>query len=203
MAKLQTEQPVKNAEIITLAFHVDYWNYLGWKDEFSSKEFSQRQSRYSDTFGLDSIYTPQMVVDGKSQFTGSSYQKALSEIGKATSSNKGEVKLSLEKGLLNPNLKINISGLDTKENSDVFLAIAEDNLSTNVRRGENGGKKLNHISVVRSLVSLGNAAAGEKNFQMEKTLELNSNWKKENLNLVVFVQNKTSKNIAAVGKAAL
>lgn len=186
-----------------MAFHVDYWNYLGWRDEFSSAEYSRRQSGYSRAFKLGSIYTPQMVVDGKSQFSGGRYLTALTEIGKAANENKGEVKLSLEEGLLNPSLKVEISGLNTKEDSDVFLAIAEDNLSTNVKRGENGGKKLNHISVVRNLVPLGNIAAGEKTFEAEKPLELNPNWNKKNLKLVVFVQNKNSKNIAAVGKKTL
>lgn len=203
MAKLQTEQPVKNAEIITLAFHVDYWNYLGWKDEFSSAEFSQRQSNYSGAFKLGSIYTPQMVVDGKSQFTGSGYSKALTEIGKAANENKGEVKLKVQEELLNPSVKVDISGLDIKEDSDVLLAVAEDNLSTSVKRGENGGKKLNHISVVRNLVPLGNVAVGDKTFETEKTVRLNPNWDKKNLKLVVFVQNKSSKNIAAVGETKL
>lgn len=203
MAKLQTEQPVKNAEIITLAFHVDYWNYLGWKDEFSSAEYSQRQSSYSGAFNLDGVYTPQMVVDGKSQFSGGRFSTALTEIGKAANQNKGEVRLSVEDGLLNPNLKVDISGLNTKEDSNVYLAVAEDDLSTNVRRGENGGKILKHMSVVRNLVPLGSVAAGAKTFETEKAVQLNPNWKKKNLNLVVFVQNKTSKNIAAVGKTKL
>ncbi len=203
LAKLQIEQPIKNAEIITLAFHVDYWNYLGWKDEFSSAEYSRRQSGYSNAFGLNNIYTPQMIVDGQSQFTGSGYEKALTEIGKAANENKGEVKLSLEEGLLKPNLKVEISGLDTKEGSDVFLAIAEDNLTNNIKRGENSGKTLSHMSVVRNLLRIGTVAAGEKTFETEKSVELNSAWKQKNLNLVVFVQNKNSKNIAAVGKTAI
>jgi hypothetical protein len=203
LAKLQTEQPVKNAEIITLAFHVDYWNYLGWRDEFSSAEYSRRQSGYSRAFKLGSIYTPQMVVDGKYEFTGSGYSKALTEIGKAANENKGEVKLKVQEELLNPSVKVYISGLNLKEDSEVLLAVAEDNLSTSVKRGENGGKKLNHISVVRNLVPLGNIAVGDKTFETEKTVQLNPNWDKKNLKLVVFVQNKNSKNIAAVGETKL
>ncbi len=65
LSQLEKQQPNGEAEIITLALHVDYWNYLGWKDEFSSKQFSERQSGYAERFKLDSIYTPQMVVDGQ------------------------------------------------------------------------------------------------------------------------------------------
>lgn len=203
MAKLQTEQPVKNTEIVTLAFHVDYWNYLGWKDPFSSETFSQRQRNYVRAFDLDSSYTPQMVVDGKYEFTGGRYATALSEIGKSSANKKGEVALSVKEELLDPSLNVKISGLNIKEDSDVLLAIAEDNLTTNVKRGENGGKKLNHISVVRNLVQLGTVRTGEKTFDVEKNIKINSDWKKENLNLVVFVQNKTSKNVAAIGKTKL
>src|SRR5688500_5386821 len=70
LARLESEQPVKDVEIVPLALHVDYWNYLGWRDEFSSNAFSQRQNGYAKRFKLDSIYTPQMVVDGQKQFTG-------------------------------------------------------------------------------------------------------------------------------------
>ncbi len=203
MAKLQTEQPVRDAEIITLAFHVDYWNYLGWKDPFSSETFSQRQRNYVRAFGLDGSYTPQMVVDGKFEFTGSRYDTALADIGKSVANKKGEVSLSVKEELLNPSLSVKISGLNITEDSDVMLAIAEDNLTTNVKRGENGGKQLNHISVVRNLVSLGTIKTGEKTFETEKSVKINSDWKKEKLNFVVFVQNKTSKNIAAVGKTKL
>src|SRR5687768_4382247 len=71
LARLENEQPDKNAEIIALAFHVDYWNYLGWKDEFSSAVYSERQSGYAAAFKQNSNYTPQMVVDGETEFVGS------------------------------------------------------------------------------------------------------------------------------------
>src|SRR5436305_2861413 len=70
LRKLQETQPVPNAEIIVLGNHVDYWNHQGWKDRFSSASFSERQRQYSFAFNLDSIYTPQMVVDGQLQFNG-------------------------------------------------------------------------------------------------------------------------------------
>ncbi len=203
MAKLQNEQPVEDAEIITLAFHVDYWDYLGWKDKFSSPEFGQRQADYAKGFNLTSNYTPQMIVDGMSEFVGSDYPKAISEVGKAKGEIKGEVEIILKAELLNPNLKIKISDLDTSEDSDVWLAITEDNLETDVKRGENSGKKLSHMSVVRSFEQVGYIATGENKFEIEKIAKLDSVWKEENLNFVVFVQNKNSKNVVAVGKAKL
>src|SRR5215218_8363456 len=80
---LENQQPVRQAEIITLAFHVDYWDRLGWKDRFSSPLFSRRQEIYSEALKLDSSYTPQMIVDGETEFVGSDSGKAAKEIAKA------------------------------------------------------------------------------------------------------------------------
>src|SRR5215471_6837318 len=70
------QQTQAGAEIVVLSEHVDYWNHDGWKDPFSSKFFSERQSAYSRRFGLESVYTPQMVVDGTTEFVGSDSAKA-------------------------------------------------------------------------------------------------------------------------------
>ncbi len=196
LAQLEREQTNMDAEIITLALHVDYWNYLGWKDEFSSKSYSERQSGYAERFKLDSIYTPQMVVDGQTQFVGSNLgtaQKAISDLAK-------NQKANIEISNANDKLKVKIADAPAHDDSYVWLAIAEDDLKTNVRRGENGGKTLNHVSVVREMKLLGNLAAADKTFENETALQLNSNWKKENLNFIVFVQGKESKKVFGVNK---
>lgn len=194
LAQLEKQQPNGAAEIITLALHVDYWNYLGWKDEFSSKEFSERQSGYADRFKLDSIYTPQMVVDGQTQFVGSNLDNATKAISDSAKTQKANVEIANADN----KLKVKISDVPTHDDSYVWLAITEDGLRTNVRRGENGGKTLDHVSVVRKMKLLGTLAAADKTYEAETALAFDSNWKKENVKFVVFVQGKDSKKIFGV-----
>src|SRR6516162_10935408 len=87
-------QPVAGAEMIVLSEHVDYWNHIGWKDPYSASFYSQRQSSYANRFGLDSVYTPQMVVDGTSEFVGSNSGLADKAFQKALRVPKLQVRLS-------------------------------------------------------------------------------------------------------------
>ncbi|CAN5415208.1 hypothetical protein BH18ACI3_BH18ACI3_10150 [soil metagenome] len=195
---LEKQQPITQAEIITLAFHVDYWNYLGWKDEFSSPEYSQRQGQYAQSFRQDSNYTPQMVVDGQAQFVGSNSNEASKAITGALKMKKGVVQAALNGNML----KVSVSGLPKHEASTAFLAIAEDGIATDVKRGENAGSKLPHTSIVRTLQPLGMVAADADIHNSEAEIEILPAWKRENLKFIVFVQENASQKIIAVGKAA-
>lgn len=195
LATLQKDQPNPSAEIITLAFHVDYWNYLGWQDKFSSPMFSQRQQFYARQFKLGSSYTPQMVVDGSYEFVGSNIGKAKQFISEAVKNTKAKIELERNE----ENLKVKISEIPKHTDATVYLAIAEDNLASNVKKGENSGVKLEHISVVRELKLLGSLPAVSQNFKVEHSLQLQPDWKRENLKLVVFIQEIQSRKIIGVG----
>ena len=196
LAQLEKEKTNGDAEIITLALHVDYWNYLGWKDEFSAAAYSQRQSGYAEKFKLDSIYTPQMVVDGQNQFVGSNLDTANKAISGAAKSSKSNIEISNA----NDKLTVKISEIPAHDDASIWLAVAEDNLKTSVKRGENGGKTLEHISVVRELKLLGNLAAADKSYETETLLQFEPTWNKNNLKFVVFVQGKDSRKIFGVNK---
>lgn len=94
LARLQKEQPVSGVDIVPLSEHVDYWNYIGWKDPFSSEAFTQRQREYARVFQLQSVYTPQMVVSGQMQFVGSEGAQALNSIQKAANLPHASVQIS-------------------------------------------------------------------------------------------------------------
>jgi len=196
---LNDKQPFADAEVITLAMHVDYWNRLGWKDVFSAPQFSERQSFYSDTFKLGEVYTPQIVVDGTSQFVGSNLDEARKAVGEAVKSPKGNVALSVSDN----KLQVKISGLPKHSPANVFVAVAEDNLSTAVKNGENGGRTLPHTSVVRELRTIGKVTAEDNSFDTETAFQLQPSWKKQNLKLVVFVQVEQNSRIIGVNQIRL
>ncbi len=199
LARLEAEQPVENVEIIPLALHVDYWDYLGWKDEFSSAAYSSRQTGYADKFKLDAIYTPQMIVDGAKQFTGSQFETAVNSIKETAKIKKAAIEMAVEEN----NLKIEISDLPSHDAAYIWFVITEDNLETNVKRGENSGRKLPHTAVVREMKLLDTLAENAKSFSVSHNFTIQPAWQKKNLNLIVFVQGQNSKQIYAVGKKQL
>ena len=174
LARLEREQPNADAEIITLALHVDYWDRLGWKDTFSSHLYSERQTGYAETFKLDSVYTPQMIVDGQMQFVGSNFGAAQNAVSEAAKNQKATIELTTgtDAENQNPNVKVKISNLPAHENSYVWLAVAESNLKTSVGRGENRDKTLSHSSVVREMKLIGEINSTDKTFEVETVYEL-------------------------------
>jgi hypothetical protein len=199
LAYLQNEQPFGGAEIITLAFHVDYWDGLGWKDPFASALFTQRQRVYDRKFRTGSIYTPQMVVDGDIEFVGSKLDKAEKAITRSVSNDKAQVGLSVENG----KLLIRISEIPEIEMASVYLAMAEDGLGSDVRRGENAGKRLAHVAVTRSLTGVGRIEAGSREFKVDVPILIEQDWRSENLKAVVFIQENHTRKVYGVGSVRI
>ncbi len=203
LTKLEKEQPNGDAEIITLEMHVDYWNYLGWRDEFSIPHFGERQGGYGSFFGLDSNYTPQMVVDGQKEFVGSNYKNATDAIAVAVKNEKAAVEISAAAQSKTINFKIKSADVSKHDESYIWLAVTEDNLTNSVSRGENAGRTLSHTSVVRELKLIGNLLPADKNFNIETAVNLQPNWNKKNLKFVVFAQGKQSKKVFALDRTKL
>jgi hypothetical protein len=141
-------------EVIVLSEHVDYWDRLGWKDRFSSPVFTERQEAYAREFGLDSPYTPQMVVDGAAQFTGGDARRAAVEIDKAADRAKADIFLARS----GSGVRLEISAVP--RDADIWLALADDGAITKVTAGENKGRNLAHVAVVRSIRKIGAVKRG-------------------------------------------
>lgn len=155
LEQLDQAQPVPGAAIIVLSEHVDYWDRLGWKDPFSAHFFSERQEEYARRFRLDTVYTPQMVVDGETEFVGSNGRQALAAIGAAAKAKKAAVRISRLSG---NTVRVEVDALPDRT-SDVYLAVVENTGASQVLRGENRGRNLHHVAIVRRIVPLGKCKA--------------------------------------------
>jgi hypothetical protein len=143
-----------DSQVIVLSEHVDYWNQLGWKDTFSSPAFTERQEAYAKEFGIEGPYTPQMIVDGAAQFTGGDGRRAAVEIDKAVNRAKATVVISRS----GAGVQIDIEGVPHE--ADIWVATADDSDTTRVAAGENKGRTLVHVAVVRSLKKVGYVKRG-------------------------------------------
>ena len=186
------QQPVAGEEIIVLSEHVDYWNHIGWKDPYSARFYSDRQNAYARRFGLDSVYTPQIVVDGISEFVGSDAALADKAFNKELGKPKLAVRLSsisvntsnlllahLEAGALQESFGV--------REVDVYFVVALNRAESKVARGENAGRTLTHVAVVRSMVKVGTLRPGQM-FAQDVHWKLDPGTDTRNLRLIVFVQ---------------
>ena len=178
LERLDRAQPAQGAELIVLSEHVDYWDDIGWKDPYSSHEYSERQSAYAGRLGLNSIYTPQMVVDGHIEFVGSDERRAAQAIANATKAAKtpvtiSSVRLSDEK-TISLHLETGPLASSIEGNSaEVLIATADDSDESHVSRGENAGRTLRHVAVLRNLVRVGTVTKTDK-FSRDFSMQLNN-----------------------------
>ncbi|GAC1631781.1 MAG: DUF1223 domain-containing protein [Candidatus Acidiferrum sp.] len=205
LAQLAQQQRLGSAEVIALEEHVDYWDQLGWRDPFSSAQWTERQQEYAASFRNEGVYTPQMVVDGRTEFVGSSQSRAKSAIAEAAREPKAEVFLKSEGpagGKERVSVEVKMLPTGESREAQVWLAITESGLHSNVSRGENAGEDLHHAAVVRSLRKIGNAVTNrESAFSGGQDVSFDSGWKRENLRVVVFVQDPKSKYILGAASA--
>lgn len=139
--------------VLALAFHVDYWNGLGWSDPYSSKLWTARQNDYAQRLGKRSIYTPQLVVDGAEDAVGSSRSTVDALI--AAARRRAATGPSIETATDAAGRRVVRLGAGEAARGTVWLAGYDRSHITPVGRGENGGRTLTEYQVVRSLVRLG------------------------------------------------
>lgn len=199
LAFLEKQQPVTKADVITLAFHVDYWDRLGWKDRFSSPLFSHRQEIYAQAFHLDSNYTPQMIVDGKSQFVGSDNVQASKEIESALGSPKAAIELAVGDG----RVTVRLTNAPAHKDATVFAAIAEDDISSRVEKGENSGMNLEHVSVVRELRAVGELPTDQNQLDATANVTVPTESNPDKLKVVVFLQENESRKVLGAARVSL
>jgi hypothetical protein len=145
--------------IVGISEHVTYWDHDGWKDPYGSETMTERQNDYGRRFNLESVYTPQMVVNGEAEFVGSDGRSLV----KAVTGARGATGSTVEIGSLTVDgasvaAKVSVGTLPST-GADMFAVVAEDETTQHVLRGENQGKTLSHASVARILVNVGRMEA--------------------------------------------
>ncbi|MGA8529768.1 MAG: DUF1223 domain-containing protein [Acidobacteriaceae bacterium] len=152
LRQINLKQTSAGQLIVGISEHVTYWNYLGWKDPFSSPEFTDRQNVYASRMSPEGPYTPQMVVSGREQFVGgdvNALQKALQDEARRPHLELNILSSALSSSGLD--VKFSIAG-ETSSPLDIIAVLTDDADRSSVLRGENGGRLLQHVSVARSLV---------------------------------------------------
>jgi hypothetical protein len=206
LARLDRSQPVRTAGVIVLSEHVDHWDDIGWKDPYSSRRFSSRQGDYAHRFRLDGPYTPQMVVDGDMQFVGSDERRAIQVIENAAKADKIPVGLSSIHLEGNNNLAIHLEvgppvSSARPASGQIWIALADHSDQSNVRRGENAGRILKHVAVVRSLTQVGII---DRSGAFSRDVKVNTeNANQRNLRIVAMVQETGAGRVLGVGSARL
>ncbi|MDZ4799127.1 MAG: DUF1223 domain-containing protein [Bryobacteraceae bacterium] len=190
LVALDHHQPVENAEIVVLSEHVDYWNHIGWKDPMSSSTATSRQRDYCARLRVDGPYTPQMIVDGQAEFVGSDSARARTAIRDAARSPKLEVQAKLD----GHRLTLSMPGA-TASDAEVYVALAQESVTTRVPRGENNGRTLHHVAAVRDLTRAGVARQGTP---FTASLDLRPDHLRGVVRIIVFAQERRTGRIIAV-----
>jgi hypothetical protein len=181
---LDRKQPIAGAQLIVLSEHVTYWNSDGWKDPFSSQDITDRQNAYGKQFKLASVFTPQMVVDGESQFTGNDTHSLQESVEKARTEPTIPVKLS---STIDPSGKIKAHVEASGGSGPVYVVLALNHAESQVLRGENGGHRLSHVAVVQTFQQIGTLKKG-KEFLKDIEIKIPPGTDPANLRVVAFVQ---------------
>jgi len=193
LEKLQQENAGK--PVYLLAFHVDYWDRLGWKDRFSDAAYTERQRRYAGWLNLETVYTPQMVINGQSECVGSDERSINKAISKGLERS-ASTTLTLHAKVEGATLQVDYKAEEDKK-AELVLALVQKSATTNVKAGENAGKQLTHAQIVRLLYK--QDLSGAKNI----TLNLPNEFAENGWELTGFIQQKSNGHITAAARVEL
>lgn len=194
MGKIEKEY--KDEPVYLLSYHVDYWNRLGWKDRFSTAENSQRQQQYSRLLNSQ-VYTPQLVVNGKTEFVGSDENNIRNAIQKALFISKKKP-VALSAAASQNTIDVQYKASSTDPQNMLLVNLVEKHSSTEVGKGENEGRHLHHWQIVhkQNLISLNKQQEGITTFKLPE------GFSPENWEVIAFIQNMKTGEISGSAKTA-
>jgi hypothetical protein len=203
LAKLDAAQPIAGAQVIVLSEHVTYWNQQGWHDPFSLDAMTDRQKQYGDRFGLSDVFTPQAVVDGAAQMVGSDERGLEQAVERAAASPKEELSIGDAQWAgkaVHFTVKRGDGAGGAKDSKQMLVAaLADDSAQSSVARGENAGRSLRHVSVVRVMQEMGRDADDGRPL----TLKGPSGNQTGPMRLVVFLADRHNGHVMAVAERTI
>ncbi|MGG7664587.1 DUF1223 domain-containing protein [Dyadobacter sp. BHUBP1] len=191
LAKIQEENAGKPVYI--LAFHVDYWNHQGWRDVFSEKDFTKRQYQYANWLNLETVYTPQVVVNGKHELIGSQ-EETLRRALNTEMNSSAPAQLNAEAQVEAGKLKLTYQASNAARGTVLQVALVQKVAHTMVKRGENAGRLLPHVQIVRRIQSFPAAAGGNV------ALNLPEGFNPTEWEVITFLQNTQTGAIIAANR---
>jgi len=169
-AEAQLGRLAQQPDVIALAFHVDYWDDLGWRDRFGLPESVARQRQYARTLHLPSVYTPQLVIDGQRDLVGGGSDNGIhSDSGSGSGSSNRKPGVPLELSVANGSLTITLAAQPQPAACDVLLVSFLPEAASKVTRGENAGRELHEFNIVRSVRTLGSWQGEARSFNVPLT----------------------------------
>lgn len=200
LARIDKSARQHDMPIYALAFHVDYFDSLGWPDRFASAAFTGRQAAYVRLMHLPEVYAPQMVVNGRAQFVGSDAAAAKREIQAAFDrSRDSTLKCRVRPGKKDDKLFVDFRGTHMPNGALACFALVEDGLETKVEAGENRGRTLRHESVVRALTGVHSDQRWEGSIE----ISVPTGVRRENASIICFAQDLATGEISAATRANL
>lgn len=192
LREISTWSEQHRAPVFCLSFHVDYWNSLGWTDPYSSRQFSERQRAYANASRSARVYTPQMIVNGRAAFVGSRSADAQQAIKKALEAKpKCTIELTVKRSRNGERRRVEYAVAGGEENSVLNIAIIQREAKNKVPRGENAGRNLAHVNVVRAFQTVAlERPTGQIEIQFPGGLDV------DNARIIAYIQNRRSMQIS-------
>jgi hypothetical protein len=195
LARIQKEAGDK--PVYVLAYHVDYWNRLGWKDVFSKPEYSKRQYQYSRQFA-GQVYTPQLVFNGSKEFVGSDEPAINAAVAEALNTPTSAT-LSLKGKQIATKLVLDYQITGDASNNQLVIAVVQKHALSVVKKGENAGRTLSHAQIVHQLYTI-DLPVGKKGTEQ---IDLPAGFNSKDWEIIGLLQNPETGLITAAGRAGV
>ncbi len=180
-------------DVVALSFHVDYWNRLGWRDPYSHPSWSMRQEEYVRALGGDTLYTPQLVINGSHDVVGSDRHEISESLRDAV---EPPTRIEMQVEATPGGVRVTVAAQQLPGRTELTLFVAENGIETEVSRGENARRTLRHDHVVRHAARHPRWSGDQVSFDVEPE----DDWSRGALELVALAQNASSRRVLAVGR---